>query len=461
MFTRLHGQVRGFGLGLAAALLAFAAPVGLSPASAAPARAAQTARLPIVFVHGNGDDAEVWITTIWRFESNGYPAALLDAVDFRDPLARAVEDKPQAGRSSAAEEMHELAAEVAAVRRRTGAAKVILIAQSRGGNIARDYVKNGGGAPFVADVILCGAVDHGVLVSDKILVGSEFNGASPFMRDLNSTPGEVIQGIRFLTIRSTNDDKYAQPTGKYFGLPQVETHVGYDGPALKGAKNVALPGLDHRETGFSPQAFAVMYKFITGHDPKTLDITPEKHPILSGQISGFLGHAPTNIGIAGARLAIYAVSPATGERQGPPLFHETTGAGGTWGPFAAEPDAYYEFMVTVPGEPVTHIYRSPFPRSSRIVDLRPQPFGKGDREAGAIVYMTRPRGYFGIGRDVILLNGKLPAGIPPGVPSVSSVHVDLPASPQRSVSGIFNQEGITALTWPTKDNQVSVIELTY
>ncbi len=450
MFTQLRR--------LALLLVAAALPVFFC--STAGARATGKL-LPIVFVHGNGDTAGLWITTIWRFESNGYPAKLLDAVDFQYPLARRVEDTPQPGYSSAAEEMHQLADEVKAVRQRTGADKVILVAQSRGGNIVRDYLKNGGGAAFVSAAVLCGAVNHGVLVSDKILVGSEFNGASPFMRDLNSTPGEIVAGVRFLTIRSTNNDKFAQPDGRYFGLPHVATHVGYMGPALAGATNVALDGVDHRETGYSPQAFAVMYQFITGHAPKTLDVTPEPHPILSGKISGFEGMAQTNIGVAGAGLTIYPVSPTTGERLGPPVLHVTTGADGHWGPLAAAPDAYYEFVVAVPGEPVTHIYRSPFPRSSRYVDLRPQPFGKTDRAAGAVVYMSRPRGYFGINRDVILLDGKLPAGIPPGVPSVSSVAIDLPASPQQSVLGVFNQEGITALTWPVKDNQVSVIELTY
>jgi hypothetical protein len=28
-------------------------------------------QLPVLFVHGNGDTAGLWITTIWRFESNG------------------------------------------------------------------------------------------------------------------------------------------------------------------------------------------------------------------------------------------------------------------------------------------------------------------------------------------------------------------------------------------------------
>ncbi len=34
---------------------------------------AYTERPPIVFVHGNGDSAALWQTTIWRFESNGWP----------------------------------------------------------------------------------------------------------------------------------------------------------------------------------------------------------------------------------------------------------------------------------------------------------------------------------------------------------------------------------------------------
>jgi hypothetical protein len=27
--------------------------------------------LPILFAHGNGDQAPIWPTTLWRFESNG------------------------------------------------------------------------------------------------------------------------------------------------------------------------------------------------------------------------------------------------------------------------------------------------------------------------------------------------------------------------------------------------------
>ncbi|MDP3607126.1 MAG: twin-arginine translocation pathway signal, partial [Polaromonas sp.] len=43
---------------------------------------------PIVFVHGNGDTGGLWQTTIWRFESNGWPRERLHAIDLPYPLAR-------------------------------------------------------------------------------------------------------------------------------------------------------------------------------------------------------------------------------------------------------------------------------------------------------------------------------------------------------------------------------------
>lgn len=35
---------------------------------------------PIVFVHGNGDTAALWQSTLWRFESNGWPRSRLHAI---------------------------------------------------------------------------------------------------------------------------------------------------------------------------------------------------------------------------------------------------------------------------------------------------------------------------------------------------------------------------------------------
>ncbi len=440
-------------------------PIGRRPlmlavlaAAGIPARADAADPLPVIFVHGNGDTAGLWITTLWRFESNGYPRHRLFALDLRYPQASAVFDQPQPGRSTAGEVMQQLTAEVVRVKALTGMDKVVLVAQSRGGNTVRNYVKNGGGAAHVALVVTCGAVNHGVIVSDKVLIGSEFNGASPFMRDLNSPPGEVVAGVRTVTLRSDSNDKYAQPDGAYLGLKGVPTGVGFEGPALAGAENIVLPGADHREAGYGLITLTPLFRAITGIAPSTQSITPEAAPVLDGKVSGFEAGAPTNIGLDGARITLYRVDPTTGERQGAALHDRITGDDGIWGPFTADPAACYEFVVAAPGYPTTHIYRSPFPRSSTLVHLRPQPFAKGDTDAAAALYLSRPRGYFGAGRDRILINGVAPTDIPPGVATVSTSR--LLTEPGRSVVASFNDETIPARTWPTRDGHISVIELT-
>ena len=431
--------------------------IGAASAASVP-RARAAARPPIVFIHGNGDTAALWITTIWRFESNGWPRDRLYAVDFRYPTARRVEDVPQPGTTSVAEEVSQLAEDIAAIRNRTGANKVILIAQSRGGLVARLFVKNGG-ADQVEAMILCGAVNHGVLDSPTILVGSEFNANSAFLRSLNAGASEVVPGVRTLTIRSTDMDKFAQPDGRAIGLAQVKG-AGYDAPALRGATNVAIPGLDHRETGYSPQAFAAMWRFLTGGAPRTVDVVGERRVALSGKISGWLGDLPTNIGLPGVRLEVYAVDAITGERRGAALLKQTTGNAGAWGPVTVSPDDNLEFAFAVPGVSTTHVYRSPFPRASDIVNLRPQRLAASEAGKGSIVHLSRPRGYFGAGRDHVLLGGRIPPGIPQGVPAVSDVAMAYPLPPAQSVVGQCNGETISARTWPAADGHVSVIELT-
>ena len=75
---------------LASACAALLTACAAGPSSAPP---------PIVFVHGNGDTAALWTTTLWRFESNGWPRARLHAVDMPYPLARDDDSLAQPGRS--------------------------------------------------------------------------------------------------------------------------------------------------------------------------------------------------------------------------------------------------------------------------------------------------------------------------------------------------------------------------
>ena len=153
---------------------------------------------------------------------------------------------------------------------------------------------------------------------------------------------EVTPGVAWLTIRSDNNDKYAQPDGVWIGARGTPTNVSFDGPALKGAENVVIAGIDHRETAFGAKAFAETYRFITGKPPATLAIAPEARVVLDGTVSG-LGldnragqlRRPTCRWPA-RRSRSTRPTPATGERVGPAAHRTTIGADGRWGPFVAD-----------------------------------------------------------------------------------------------------------------------------
>jgi pimeloyl-ACP methyl ester carboxylesterase len=413
---------------------------------------------PVVFVHGNGDSSALWINTLWRFEANGYRRNQLFAIDFAYPNARRDDSKPEPFRSSTEDAMKELAAYVAQVQKATRRRRVALVASSRGGNAVRNYLKNGGGAESVSHAVTCGTPNKGIVISDTLLVGSEFNGAFPFLKGLNAGPDDLIPGVEMMAIRSDKFDKYAQPDGRFVGAPGKPTGVGYDATELRGAKNVVLDGLDHREVAFHKLAFAAMYEHITGKPPASMFIAQEPLPVLNGRVTGVADGVYTNLPVAGAEVEIYEVDAKTGERKSAmPVHRKTTGDDGMWGPYIGRSDMNYEFVLRMSAQPVTHTYRSPFLRSSDVIHLRPAQFAKGDEGAGSIVAMSRPRGYFGVGRDKFSLDGKVPPGINDGVPGASLGKLTFDTQP-RTVMAVFNNETIPTRTWPAKDNHLVIAE---
>lgn len=416
---------------------------------------------PVLFVHGNGDHAALWITTLWRMESNGVPRERMMAVNFTDPLARTDDKAEQMHRSTTEDQRRELAEAVRELKQRAGASRIALVGNSRGGYSIRNYIKNGGGAD-ISHAVLCGVPNHGVYDWEDG-IGNEFNGRGAFLRGLNEGESEVTPGTAFLTLRSDGIDKFAQPDGRFVGKPGTPTGITSEGPALKGATNLVLGALDHREVAFHPRAFREIYKFIAGKEPSRIEIVPEAEVRLSGLVTGTPGGVVTNRPVSGATVEIYRVSPDTGERSGGPIHSSQTGADGRWGPAMVEPTWYLEIVLTSPGSTTTHIYRSPFPRSSDIVNLRAaRPIGSADAGAGAVVLMTRPRGYFGLPRDVVLIDGKEPKDVKPGVPTDSTTTLRLTAADVgRPVVAMFNTERIVARAWPASENRIAVAELTY
>jgi pimeloyl-ACP methyl ester carboxylesterase len=440
---------------------------------------------PVVFVHGNGDSAALWLTTLWRFESNGWPRERLFALNHPYPQARDDDATPQPGRSGTEDHANWLKAEVERVLAITRFNQVVLAGNSRGGLAIRHFIQNKGGAALVSHAMLGGTPNHGVWAREDFGPRSEFNGAGPFLKALNApknAAGDEVTGpVRWLTIRSDRNDKFAQPTGEWIGRPGWATHVLPSGPELKGAENVVLPGIDHRETSFSPEAFEVMWRFLLGFAPRTDAIRPEASVVLSGLVTGFgvnntEGNAPSNLPLfvngVGATVEVFAVDAGTGERRGPALHRHTVDASGNWAPSGCRTDGLspLEFVVTpppgAPGYSTTHIYRSAFTRSSSVVHLRCERMAAADRAAtqaagpgASVVTFTRPRGYFGIGRDQIDFDGSAtPAGLAPGVPGLSTTKKVVPG-PVRSIRGFFDGEAIVGRTWPAADNRVVLLEL--
>ena len=423
---------------------------------------------PILFLHGNGDHAALWLTTLWRFESNGWPRERLHAVNFPDPLARDDDAVPQPGRSSSAEQTEYLIREIAAVRERTGAARVALAANSRGGNVIRDYATRiEGGAAQVSHAVLCGTPNRGVYDWPEIR-NREFNADGDLLRRLNGGPTDVVPGTAFLTLRSDANDLFAQPRAVWSpASPTRPTGTDTDGPALRGATNLVLPGLDHRETAYHPRAFAEIFAFVAGRAPERLAVVPDARPVLDGLVTGEPGGAQTNRPVAGAVVEVFRTDPETGARLGEALHRRTTGADGRWGPVAVAPDWALEIVLAPPpgsaAAPTTHFYRSAFPRSSGVVHLRfARPLAEAERRGdGGVVLMTRPRGYFGVPRDALMFDGQVPADVPRGIPRVAVATLRLPASDLgRPVAALFNEERVVARAWQAAENRIAVAELT-
>jgi triacylglycerol lipase len=424
---------------------------------------------PILFVHGNGDTAGIWQTTLWRFESSGWAPNQLHALDMPLPLARDDDSVAQEGRSSTQDQANYLADEVQAFLQRTGAAKVVLVANSRGGNAVRNYIQNKGGAEFVSHAILSGVPNHGIWLNigaNTRLPNSEFNGSSAFIKQLNEPKNangdEVVGPVKWLTIRSDKNDKFAQPDGLWVGQKGIATGIGFDAPALKGADNVVLANRDHREVAFHHEAFKAMVEFVVRQPAPANEFTVEVNPILNGKIAQLgiegKGDFQTNNALVGALVEVYAVD-SQGSRQGEAKHRKVVAGDGRWGPFIASSQQAYEFVVTASGYAITHFYRAPFVRSSNVVNMRPGRIAAADKSATSVLIFNRSRGYFGFGRDEMQFDGKPLNGIVAGVAGASASKLLLTAEPMRSVNASFNGEQITARAWPVADNHLVYLDL--
>ena len=268
---------------------------------------------PIIFVHGFLASGDTYEKQVKRFTSNGYSLADLYAFDWNSLGDRSVINR-------------NLNTLVDSVLARTGKTKVHLVGHSAGTGVVQDYARA-----------------YGSKVKSLTL--------------LAGFPPDRQDSIPILNIYSTFD------------------FIATNGRDVAGGTNIKQTDKDHYEVATCKESFEAMYKFFNaGTTPGTLEYTDENDVILSGR-AGFFGE---NIFKANTVVEVYALDAATGFRKsGFADFKFSTDAQGYWGPFRADKNTYYEFVVydNISGSRKVHYYREPFKRSDKLVYLRTFPTG--------------------------------------------------------------------------------------
>jgi pimeloyl-ACP methyl ester carboxylesterase len=365
---------------------------------------------PVVFVHGEGDSAAYWQDMVWRFESNGWPRNRLFALQQPYPLARDVDAKAQAGRSSDADQMTFLKVEVDKVIEQTGAPQVVLVGQGRGAYAIRNYILNADGEKNVSHVVLGG------------------------------------------------------PDGLKTAAASKLSLTDYESAALKGVKSLVIPHAEQRDGAFTAESFVTSYRFLTGKEPASLTIWPQLEIVLDGTVTGMGVTSDdrargaenaffNNLPVPKARVEVFAVQKDTGLRLGPAVYHKAVGADGRWGPFLAQQGVSYEFVVRAPGYAATHIYRSPFVRGSNLVHLKATRIADADLPAFSIVELLRHSGRIDTTVRYVTFDGQFP---PPGKITLDK----LQSRPIAAEIHTDSVERVVGRTWPAKESHVTRLELT-
>jgi len=257
---------------------------------------------PVIFVHGNSGSAQQFETNAMRLSSNGFPQNRIFVYEYGTGVAS--NDAAIAGLDSF----------IANVKARTGSDQVDVLAHSRGTTVMHSFLSTPERAAQVRSYV-------------------NFDG-----RTSDSPPG----GVRTLAIWGEGDQTRA----------------------IGGAENVYFANKAHTEVTTSAEAFSEVYEFLIGDEPETTRVVPEKPDKVT--VRGRALIFPDNVGVAGANLRVFEVEADTGQRVGnEPVFEQSIGDDGGFGPIKVNGKAHYEFEISRAGESTIHNYPEPFERDDR------------------------------------------------------------------------------------------------
>ena len=338
----------------------FVAAVGaclLCLAIAPVAGASTFEKRPILFVHGFESAGSNFASQAMRFESNGYPNAWVQELDYDSTLA-------VTNQSEVDKQIEEA---IASLKQRTGKSQVDVVAHSEGTSVMFSYL----------------------------------------------TEGEKAAERRQSVARYANIDGQEQNPG----VPTLALWAGRCGDAtcsnperhMQGAENVTIPNATHVQTSTSAESFQQIFKFFRHSLPKH-DIVAQKSIKLAGKALEF----PQNTGLIGDTVEIWPLDSNGARSTSKPIasiaISDGSTGGGAWGPVAAKAGQRYEFALVQPTRTV-HVYMEPFVRSDYAIRLLGSvPIetytGKSPGSSGAV--MIRYEEYWGneAGQnDELLVNG--------------------------------------------------------
>ncbi len=282
----------------------------LSLAGAAPASAAE--RRPVLFVHGIEGTGAQFQSQALRLTSNGYPHDWIDTVDYDSTRAAAESSEVDA----------QIDAKIAALKQRTGAAKVDVVAHSLGTIVMQGYLTD-------------------------------------------SAQGEA---------RRANVARYVNVDGQADnpGVPTLAIWAGRrDGEpeSMPEAQNVTIPNQTHVQVCTSLESFKEVFRFLTGESPAHGIVAQHGKIEVAGRALSF----PMNQGLAGATVQVWPLDDAGRRSASAPAATATVTDGargaGDWGPLALESGRPYEFALVRAGSATLHIYYEPFVRSDYTLRL--------------------------------------------------------------------------------------------
>jgi len=267
---------------------------------------------PVIFVHGGEGSGAQFESQKMRFTEDGYPDDFVQVFEYDSTFST----------ESMAQVETNLDSFINTVEQQTGASQVDLVGHSLGTLVDQTYLDS--------------SPDHAAKVARYVNIDGQ---------TASSPPG----GVPTLALWATKG-----PTAT-------------PGRMITGAENVTIPDVTHVQCATSPLSFAAMFKFLTGHRPRTTKIVPQPGRIT---IAGRAVLFPQNIGVpTGTTLAIWRVSGRTGRRIGAhPVATPALASDGSWGPVWIESGKHYEFALAQVGE-VQHYYYEPFLRSDDLVRL--------------------------------------------------------------------------------------------